>query len=177
MPALRNRREDVYPLLKVMLGPRFDDLSPEVLTILLDYHWPGNVRELTHLAEQFDVRDRRRITLDDLPPGFPGEVAAYVGVKEYLDYLNFGRRDVVAPLSPTVQTSDDLYRSHLRDRVREGALDNDVERAEAEVLREMLLRNNWNMATTAIALQWDRRKLYRKLEQYGIERPANEPSA
>jgi len=170
VPPLRNRREDIYPLLGVLLGRRFDDVSPEVLAILLDYHWPGNVRELTHFAEQFDARDRRRITVDDLPPGFPGDVAAYVGLTEYFDYMNFGRRDVVAAL-PASAISDDLYRSRLRDGVRDGALDNDVERAEAEVLRELLARNNWNVSATASALEWDRRKLHRKIRQYGIERP------
>ena len=49
LPALRERREDIVPLAKMLLGEeRREDLrlSPAAVRLLESYAWPGNVREL-----------------------------------------------------------------------------------------------------------------------------------
>lgn len=58
IPSLRERREDIQPLLESFLqaanrerGTRIRGVSPEALAILQRYHWPGNVRELHNVVE------------------------------------------------------------------------------------------------------------------------------
>ena len=76
LPPLRNRRDDV-PLLAQHFVERFredtgrpiEGLTPEAMTLLLDYHWPGNVRELENAIEYAFVKVRQgSIAPEHLPP-------------------------------------------------------------------------------------------------------------
>jgi formate hydrogenlyase transcriptional activator len=56
IPPLRERPGDIPPLARYLverlgkvLGRRMDDIPPEVMRVLEDYHWPGNVRELENV--------------------------------------------------------------------------------------------------------------------------------
>jgi DNA-binding NtrC family response regulator len=83
VPALRERPEDVAPLLLHYLRKasethrlRFPELTTETEQVLSGYAWPGNVRELKNLAERLVVREwERPITPDDLPVEMRGRVA------------------------------------------------------------------------------------------------------
>jgi PAS domain S-box-containing protein len=61
IPALRERREDIAPLLAHFLEvsnkryKRSKILSTDALTILLEYNWPGNIRELMNVVERIVV--------------------------------------------------------------------------------------------------------------------------
>jgi two-component system response regulator HydG len=76
VPPLRERREDVLPLARLLLGAaakRFGKksptLTPEAANLLLAYGWPGNVRELENSLERAVALARsERIDVDDLPP-------------------------------------------------------------------------------------------------------------
>lgn len=60
LPALRQRNEDILPLVKHFiqkynaenLRKISENLSPEVLSLLENYHYPGNVRELENIIER-----------------------------------------------------------------------------------------------------------------------------
>jgi DNA-binding NtrC family response regulator len=60
LPALRQRTEDILPLVKHFirkyneenLRTISENLSPEVLSLLENYHYPGNVRELENIIER-----------------------------------------------------------------------------------------------------------------------------
>ncbi|MCL4848184.1 MAG: sigma-54 dependent transcriptional regulator [Acidobacteria bacterium] len=59
LPPLRDRREDIPPLVQHFLekygeenGRPGLELSPETLDQLMDYDWPGNVRELENAIER-----------------------------------------------------------------------------------------------------------------------------
>ena len=75
VPPLRDRREDIEPLLAHFLQLCCDvhrtdpiELSPELIAQLVDHDWPGNVRELRNVVERLVVRARRGIvTAADLP--------------------------------------------------------------------------------------------------------------
>jgi len=75
VPPLRNRREDILPLARVLLtdaSERFKSsvtgLSPRAADQLLRYDWPGNVRELENAMERAVALSRTRLTeLEDLP--------------------------------------------------------------------------------------------------------------
>jgi len=75
IPPLRDRREDVLPLLRHFLGAfseahrrTLPEVSPDALEQLMAYRWPGNVRELKNVAERLVLKGRTgRIEADMLP--------------------------------------------------------------------------------------------------------------
>lgn len=59
IPPLRERPEDIHPLLQQALttlaerqGQAPKTVAPEAMALLVDYHWPGNVRQLNNFAEK-----------------------------------------------------------------------------------------------------------------------------
>jgi len=75
VPALRERRDDVLPLARVLLADaavrmkrKISGLVPEAADQLLRYDWPGNVRELENTMERAVALARgSRVELEDLP--------------------------------------------------------------------------------------------------------------
>jgi two-component system response regulator HydG len=75
LPALRERREDILPLARVLLADatvrmqrQLEGLAPSVADQLLRYDWPGNVRELENAMERAAALARgSRVELEDLP--------------------------------------------------------------------------------------------------------------
>ena len=79
LPPLRERREDIEPLVKYFLQKQ--DIVPlsrnikiggETLEYLKNYSWPGNVRELENAIERALVlREGDELTVKDFPPQSP----------------------------------------------------------------------------------------------------------
>ena len=75
VPPLRERRDDILPLARMLLaeaterlGRRVQGLSPEAADQLLRYGWPGNVRELANALERaVALCEGARVEKDDLP--------------------------------------------------------------------------------------------------------------
>jgi two-component system response regulator HydG len=75
VPALRERRDDILPLARVLLAAaavrmhrKITSLAPSVADQLLRYAWPGNVRELENAMERAVALGRgSRVELEDLP--------------------------------------------------------------------------------------------------------------
>jgi DNA-binding NtrC family response regulator len=75
VPPLRDRREDILPLARVLLadaadrmGRKISAIVPQAADQLLRYDWPGNVRELENAMERAVALARgRRVSLEDLP--------------------------------------------------------------------------------------------------------------
>jgi DNA-binding NtrC family response regulator len=76
VPALRQRREDIEPLVSHILarlsfemGISRPPVGREVLARFAEYGWPGNVRELENVLERLLVVSQdRTVGLGDLPP-------------------------------------------------------------------------------------------------------------
>jgi two-component system, NtrC family, response regulator HydG len=76
IPALRERREDILPLARLLLAEAsvrmkrsVGGFSAPVADRLVGYDWPGNVRELANVMERaVAVTTRDRVDLEDLPP-------------------------------------------------------------------------------------------------------------
>ena len=87
VPPLRERRDDVLPLARVLLADaalrmkrKISSLAPGAADQLLRYEWPGNVRELENAMERAVALARgSRVELEDLPEeirqAFPMPVA------------------------------------------------------------------------------------------------------
>jgi two-component system response regulator AtoC len=74
MPALRERKEDIYPLIDSFLANyncafgKKVSLSSEAITALFDYDYPGNVRELKNILERLvGLASTEVISIDSLP--------------------------------------------------------------------------------------------------------------
>jgi DNA-binding NtrC family response regulator len=75
VPPLRDRRDDILPLARVLLAGSalwmkrtISGLAPAAADQLLRYDWPGNVRELENTMERaVALAPGNRVELDDLP--------------------------------------------------------------------------------------------------------------
>lgn len=75
IPPLRERREDIVPLLEKtlmnfakVLGKNIDGFSGDAMETLRKYSWPGNVRELENVIEYaVNMEDGRQIRQENLP--------------------------------------------------------------------------------------------------------------
>ena len=77
VPPLRERRDDVLPLARVLLGEaalrmkrRITGLTPAAADQLLRFPWPGNVRELENAMERavaLALPGTSRVEVEDLP--------------------------------------------------------------------------------------------------------------
>ena len=76
VPPLRQRKEDVLPLARILLAEAalrmkrpVSGLTAAVADRLLGYPWPGNVRELANVMERaVAVATKDRVHPEDLPP-------------------------------------------------------------------------------------------------------------
>ncbi len=75
VPALRQRREDIPPLIDHFLrqftrhnGCVVQGVAPETMRLLCEYSWPGNVRELENVIERLVVSGRNEsVRPEELP--------------------------------------------------------------------------------------------------------------
>ena len=137
VPPLRDRRDDIQPLLGHFLkqASRMEnrpvpELSSEASTFLERYHWPGNVRELKNVAERLVIGFAGRLlTLEDLPPEvLAGERdvepsaardVAQDGIADCYDRMTVGRESFwTAVYEPFI--SRDLTRDSVRAILRRG---------------------------------------------------------
>ncbi len=137
MPALRDRREDVLPLARVLLTTaaqrmqrNITGLSPGAADHLLASDWPGNVRQLENAMERAVALARGdRIEVEDLPedvcPGLALPTSAIGAAVRHLDEV------------------------------------------ERDYILAALAVNNGNQTRTAQQLKIGSATLYRKLKRYG----------
>jgi len=84
VPPLRDRREDIPPLVRhyldhfrASLGRPVTGISAEAIAALVAYDWPGNVRELINVLERAVLLSHgTELDLADLPSSVTGRAAA-----------------------------------------------------------------------------------------------------
>ncbi len=139
---LRNRPEDIIPLVHVFLerlnldfGKRIFGVTQEVHRILVNHRWPGNVRELKNVIERaVNFATGELLELEDLP-----------------FYLREEKQKV--PL--TLAGEWNLGHAH--------------EHLDKETLEKALLKMNGNKSEVARLLGISRSWLYEKLRRYDIK--------
>ncbi|MFO7981740.1 MAG: sigma-54 dependent transcriptional regulator [Candidatus Aminicenantes bacterium] len=75
MPPLRERKEDIPPLVNHFLkkhcektGIKIKRIAPEVFSVFESYPWPGNIREVENIIERIvAIEERETITKKSLP--------------------------------------------------------------------------------------------------------------
>ena len=70
VPPLRDRREDIRPLIAHLTAQHDAQVSidEEALAMMERYHWPGNIRELQNVVEQLAWLGTGTAGVKDLPP-------------------------------------------------------------------------------------------------------------
>lgn len=151
LPPLRERREDIPPLLDHFLcvkgektGHRGKFFTEEARTLLLHYPWPGNVRELENLVE-------RCVILSSGPAIEPEDFPLYVRSGQ----------------QPFDQTQDRLPTSQEMP-IREKTLGEAVGEFERDIILAALTQANFNQTKAAEILGTTRRILRYKMEKLGI---------
>jgi DNA-binding NtrC family response regulator len=143
VPPLRNRKEDIPPLIaqfvrqfSQQLGKPEPEISPDAFQKLLDYSWPGNVRELQNAIEYAVVLARQ----------------GAIGVKELPTEIQ---------LPPALQQAERGGLPHKGVQ----SLD-DVERT---AILQALVECRGNKKKAAELLGIQRPTLYNKMKRYAIE--------
>jgi len=151
LPPLRERREDVEPLVLHFAETfcrennyRTVSFSEEAVEQLSRLPWHGNVRELRNAVERLIILTAREtIGAEDLPSDLG---------------MDLQQADDAAPRGGVVVDQQRATLQQFKDS------------AERAFLVAKLRANDWNIAATAKVIETPRSNLYKKLEAYGISR-------
>jgi formate hydrogenlyase transcriptional activator len=86
LPPLRQRRQDIHPLLKhyvemfsCRMGKRIDSIPDEFVNAFESYSWPGNVRELQNVIERAVILSNDGLLPNLLRPTQADSIVAFPG--------------------------------------------------------------------------------------------------
>ncbi len=139
VPPLRERQEDVLPLIQANLLKYNEklhenkQLDASALAVLLRYPWPGNIRELQNIIERLILTTKNTIITEENLPGF---------IRKTAD---------TEPVSGTAPRS----------------LSDAMQQAEKEILTRAMAEYKSTRAM-AKALQVSQPTIVRKLHKYGL---------
>ena len=164
IPPLRERREDIFPLIEHFIrkhrGPRKRTryfIDQEAQQVLLEYSWPGNIRELENAVKHALAMSRgSTITARELPAKILAEWKKSGG----RDY-GLGRFRMASEGSAGRKPSD--HRKQLSNLSRK------YQETEKEMIVSALLLNNGSRTRTARQLGVSRTTLWRKITMYGLD--------
>ena len=146
VPPLRERREDLEPLIDLLLR-RLDDpvaaalqLPAATRDLLLRYRWPGNAAELD--------QELRQLLAHAASDGGPAPEAVSVRIRQAAGY------------------GSQALTKALRGKRR---LKDAVAILERELIQEGLIRTRWNKSQLARELGISRSNLLAKLARYGLD--------
>jgi two-component system, NtrC family, response regulator AtoC len=148
LPPLRERAVDIPLLADYFLrkygGPNPPRLTDEALEAMQQYRWPGNIRELRNVMERAVLlANGGVIHARDLPLYGPGSVPAAP------DAAAAGGGAAAAANGGRASLAD-LERQHIE---------------------SVLKQTNWHQGKAATMLGISTKTLYRKIREYGFQRP------
>ncbi len=139
VPPLRDRREDIAPLIEHFIktaneshGTKVTDVTPEAQRALTSFDWPGNVRQLRNVVENMVVlAGDNKLGVEDLPTELRSPAAGE------------GAIGALAGMS--------------------------ISQAEKELIRNTLKMVGGNRTQAAKMLGIGERTLYRKIKEYTLK--------
>ena len=154
LPALRERVKDIEELALYFLqksvaetGKEAPKLSAAALAAMRAYAWPGNVRELQNTLKR----------------------AALLAAEGTIEPAHLGLKDATAS-EPGAAGGVDQEIGQLLDALQKGQIV-PLERIEQIFIRQALHVTDGNITEAANRLGVSRSTVYRKLEEYGLEKP------
>ena len=164
LPPLRERREDIGPLVELFLKRYVEQnrkdikkISAEAMRVLREHDWPGNVRELQNYVERAVILgDGTELTVEHLPPQLRGESAP---------------RPIRARGGDIQGLTTELVRQGIR---AAGPAANDlhtriVGQVERELIHQVLQSCERVQIKAAARLGINRNTLHKKLAEFRIE--------
>ena len=155
IPPLRERKEDIYLLLKYFLNlfnrrfnKKFVDIDDDAYEIILNYPWPGNIRELKNMVE-------RIVLLED----------DTVLRAKYLPMSIKGQGSVSEEHTAVRKLESALTRPFSENGVE---FEEMMEEIEKKLILKALKEANNNQSKAARLLNLHRDKLRYRLKNYGI---------
>lgn len=152
VPPLRERKEDILPLVEILLQkhslePGTVEITPGLQQALLAHKWPGNVRELENVVRKLVVIRDPEMIRRDLSAGIARKTLAAVPALE-------APANVQAIPASTPILEQVTYARH---------------QAETEAILSALHATRWNRKKAAILLEIDYKALLYKMKKLGIE--------
>ncbi len=146
LPALRERRSDIPPLVHYFLDKfapgRVVEVFPAAMKLMLQYDWPGNVRELENCIERaIALGSGDGILVRDLPPSVAGH-QLFSHDHEFPE----PQMEMPKPFSP----------------------ESDLEELERNTIKRVFDQVKGDKAQALKMLGISRATLYRKLKRYNI---------
>jgi two-component system response regulator AtoC len=164
IPPLRERREDIHPLIDYFAGqfaPKIEnrvfEFNDSVRSFLSEYSWPGNVREVKNTVERLmllgDWKTMRAILVSRETQRFDGPELAVQGVPQALDQVDEkkAREKKFPPLKEVKRKA--------------------ILKAEGELISEVLKETDWNRKRAAEILQISYKALLYKIKQLNFRPP------
>ena len=153
MPALKERREDIPPLARLLLQRSAENagipprsLTPDAIAALQAYDWPGNVRQLRNVMDWLMIMAPggagEPLRADMLPPEIGSGAPALLNLEGSSDLMSVPLRE-----------ARDLFETHY--------------------LQAQLTRFGGNISRTASFVGMERSALHRKLKQLGVNPEEN----
>jgi len=161
LPALRERRSEVEPLLLFFIKKFNEKLQKNVETVdpicmkrLLEYYWPGNIRQLENVIEHAVLMgDGKTISVSDLP--------------RELQEL-FTESDDDQGLSSAAGAQNAIAAFESGESFKE-VVKKQTQVVERELISKVLEENAGNVTKTAEVLGLSRKGLQMKLKELGIK--------
>jgi len=162
IPSLKNRIGDI-PLLADFFNDRFCgecgrchvDISQKTKDILSRYHWPGNVRELKNVIKNMVLPADK----DSIPAKSIDNSRQF----ESFNYINPKQDSFIPDISNIKRYLRDLNKISLKDIQREY-----ITRTEKKLVKEVLVKTNWNRKKASILLDISYKSLLNKIKAYNL---------
>ena len=162
IPSLKNRIEDI-PLLADFFNDRFCgergkcyvDIPQKTKDILSRYHWPGNVRELKNVIKNMVLHADK----DNISTKFIENNQQY----ESLNYTDDKQDSAIPDISNIKRYLRDLNKISLKDIQRDY-----ITRTEKRMMKEALVKTNWNRKKASILLDISYKSLLNKIKAYNL---------
>ncbi len=140
IPPLRERKEDIYPLVQHILpsickriGCETKRISGEALKVLANYDWPGNIRELENILERAaNLAEGNTI------------LSSHLAIKK----IGSSKKREIKRIKPLKEA---------------------IEEAERNAIAEAILANNGDRKAAIKSLHISKTSFYEKIKKYGIK--------
>jgi len=161
VPALRDRKEDIKPLLQFYLSEEAKIyhleekiLSKEVEKYLIELNWPGNVRQLRSVCTWLTIMTPdKQVHMEDLP----------------LDLQSETLRQVVSVDIDEWETPLHYWAAEFLSSNQDGLHEKAEEIFEKVLIEEAMKASQNHRQKAAKRLGWGRNTLTRKMQAYGLD--------
>jgi sigma-54 dependent transcriptional regulator, acetoin dehydrogenase operon transcriptional activator AcoR len=150
LPSLRDRTDKRFLIEKVLADESallnvHGCISPEAMSLMLQFPWPGNIRQLRNVLRfALAISEDNRIMPDDLPQELGGQIGPAASAQDMYDQPPDRLMDLGSAIEPE-PNFDRLLAS--------------------------LKRNKWNITIVSDELSICRATVYRQMKKFGIVPP------